>query len=596
MNDAANPPSKLLVEESFAAGEDQFLDEFRKIRSHEFLVAFVDRWLADDRIWSRQQMAAYLNGTLNLPGHEVVFKRLVRHFEDSSDHEMLGHLMVALDRIVRRQRVREQKYSWRPRAAWTVERLVAKPNKTVIDRPPETQEHKTPLGGTYTIVRPGVANHRGNRLFTQRTRAYLRRRVWRYFRHLSYRAPSAYLRHVTDGLRKYRDEDLRVGENIIDNWSLMHVCFFGHAAISFGPAHTNLSPGHSLAELSPSPYQPNLWRSAAAAEYLVSLICTAESALVRIWAMELLKAEHHGAIGKMDAASLAAMLSHHDPRVQEFSRQLFERHAGLANLPLSSWLTLVDSAAPAALETVCNALERHVAPQRFSIDQVLRLVLASPVPVARLGFRFLQTKHAQSPLDGARLATLSQVRCAVLASESTRWSLQLLGCQSEPELDDIVQFFDSPHKVVRKEAFEWLSSHGVSWSAEPAFWTRLIETPYADVNVRLIDILQRQSVPVEDASDLKPLWSGVILGIHTGGRAKLLAIDQLKDAIAEDHRCAQKLLPVLLAAVRSVRAPERRRALAAIAALLENTPTLGPVVSKYLPELEYGVAATGHHS
>ncbi|MEJ7593178.1 MAG: hypothetical protein WKF77_16655 [Planctomycetaceae bacterium] len=41
---------------------------------------------------------------------------------------------------------------------------------------------------------------------------------------------------MTTAVIQYRDEDFAVGENIIDNWSLMHVCYFHSDMLSFGAA------------------------------------------------------------------------------------------------------------------------------------------------------------------------------------------------------------------------------------------------------------------------------------------------------------------------------------------------------------------------
>ena len=90
-----------MLEECFAAADDRFLDEWVKFHSPAILVPLMKRWLADDRPWARRQLTAYLKRDLNFSGHEVIVKRVYRHFEAARDHVMLGHFMVAFDRMVR---------------------------------------------------------------------------------------------------------------------------------------------------------------------------------------------------------------------------------------------------------------------------------------------------------------------------------------------------------------------------------------------------------------------------------------------------------------------------------------------------------------
>jgi len=76
-----------------------------------------------------------------------------------------------------------------------------------------------------------------------------------------------------------------------------------------------------------------------------------------------------------------------------------------------------------------------------------------------------------------------------------------------------------------------------------------------------------------------------------------VAVRQLCMAIERRPETAARLLPVLRAACRSVRHPERRAALAAAAALVARMPELEPIVLRELPELTLaqpvGTAASG---
>ncbi len=129
----AEPPSTLMLDECFRAEDDRFLDLLKQFHRYAFLRSFADRWAADTRTWSRAQVVGYLQTDLNLPGHEVLVKRLFKHHEAEQDWEILPHFLVAFDRLVRRKRMKRYRYDSQSHRSWTEEALYAKPNKTVVD-------------------------------------------------------------------------------------------------------------------------------------------------------------------------------------------------------------------------------------------------------------------------------------------------------------------------------------------------------------------------------------------------------------------------------------------------------------------------------
>jgi hypothetical protein len=74
--------------------------------------------------------------------------------------------------------------------------------------------------------------------------------------------------------------------------------------------------------------------------------------------------------------------------------------------------------------------------------------------------------------------------------------------------------------------------------------------------------------------------------VHRGGRAKRGALNQIADRIARRPAEAEALLPLLAIALRSVRAPEQRTALAAVARAAIREPALRGAVARALPELK----------
>ena len=74
--------------------------------------------------------------------------------------------------------------------------------------------------------------------------------------------------------------------------------------------------------------------------------------------------------------------------------------------------------------------------------------------------------------------------------------------------------------------------------------------------------------------DLTHVWTTVLLGVHRGGRAKLTALRQISQAIADEPDRAERLMPVLTVAIRSVRPPEARAGLSAILSAVAARPEL----------------------
>jgi hypothetical protein len=574
MNSADSKPSLLMMEECFTAGDDGFLTEFAKVSSAKVLQDYLQKLTIDTRPWARRMLLSFLSLKTHVTGQQFFFKRLFKHAESTRDHEMMAAFLVTLDRIVRRSRISRSWWNRQLRMMTVEESLFAAPNAV-------------PLPAQTSFVR----HKKTRRLFSQKTRAYLRRRVWRYFRWMSYRDPQMYVMTLSKALCQYRDEDFTAGENIIDNWSLMHVCYFDSDVLTFTGSHCNLLKGQSLSSLNAAPYRADNWRTDDALQHLVEIVTLAQSALVRIWAMELLQKDHRGRFGAIPFAQIARMLSSDDQRVQQFGSEIVRQHPELSRLTVSTWLDLLKSTHPLMLQTVCQLMIQHVSIARLSNDQIIQLANAAATPVAELGFQFLTQRHAERPLTAAELVTLSGAQCEAVAEPLAIWGLSQLNRESMYSTDGIIEFFDSANESSRSAAMSWLESPESLGHNDAVLWSRLVETPYDDVRLRLIRSLQNR---VRDAADdsaslnansLTSLWCSVLLGVHRGGREKLLAMDQIRLAIQKNPELADSLLPVLSVAARSLRPPERRRALASFAALLQKTPVLSTAMEQHIPEL-----------
>ncbi len=556
----------LLVEECFSRQAEGFLDALRQVSHPKVLAAFADRWKKDPRPWAREQLFAYLDQALDRPGHQPLVKRLFKDAEERKDDEMVGAFLVAFDTLVRR--VRRTTWKW--------------------DRATRSAFEQEILGTPHD-----------SKLFSHRTRQYLRRRAWRYFRWLGYARPEAYAAAVLPALRRYRDADLEKGENILDSWALLRICFHGGDVIEFHSRHHRVREGRSLAELRAAPRFPEAWDRPEAARGVLRLVTEARATLVRRWAMDLfrgLKSRAEVAIGCDD---ILAMLDHADERVQQFGAELFDAQGGNERLPVSDWLRLLRTQNLTALATLCAAFERHVSGERLGFDQCVELATARPVPVARLGFKLLQTR-ALSGAEQAALGRLADARCEAVAGELATWALARVGADEAYSLEATSRFFDSVVAPTREAAWGWLTAlrpdgrpAATKAYGDPVLWSRLAETPFDDLRLRIVDHLALRADaatpgPGLGADQLAPVWCAVLLGVHRGGRQKLKAVRELADAIAREPGKAPSLLPVLAVAVRSVRGPEMRAGLAAVLGLVARRPELGAAVRERLPELEFG--------
>jgi hypothetical protein len=146
----------------------------------------------------------------------LTFKRLFKQAWHDNDHELMAAFLVRLDRSIRRSR--STRYLRINRTYEPYVTLLLKPRGKKID-------------------------------FSTATTHYLRRRAWRYFRRVGFRSPADYCSVISKALLVYTDDDMRAGENLLDNWGLMHACFGKSPALAFGRRHTNVKVASGLGDL-----------------------------------------------------------------------------------------------------------------------------------------------------------------------------------------------------------------------------------------------------------------------------------------------------------------------------------------------------------
>src|SRR4029079_5742033 len=134
-NSGEGPGSTLLVDESFAQQDDQFIERLRAVRNSKYLAALADRWKQDPRPWAREQIFKYLATPLDRPGHHPVVKRLFKHAEANRDTEVMAAFLVCFDRLVRRQRRMRFRWDFQTRQSWREEELFVPRDQILPQRP-----------------------------------------------------------------------------------------------------------------------------------------------------------------------------------------------------------------------------------------------------------------------------------------------------------------------------------------------------------------------------------------------------------------------------------------------------------------------------
>lgn len=580
-------PSLLALEEYYSTESPLFLDRLRSVRDPQVLIAFLEMWKRDHRPWARQQILAYVDGPLNSPGHQSFIKRLFKHAESNRDHELMAAFMAAFDRLLRRKLKKRYEYDYTLRQSFQSDVLVTPANGNPA-LPRYVQKGRQWIKEGWNNDSP-VLLHEGAPLFSNRTRGYLRRRAWRYFRRLGFQKTAEYPQAVARALRLYTDHDLKDGIAILDSWGLVHACFFGSPAIAFTHEHANLAPEHSLKELAAAPYFPQFWRESSATALLLDLVATAQSRVVRAWSMQLIRAHHRDRLTDIAPQALLSLLDHPDEEVQQFGADLLSTATGLERFPLATWLVMLKTRNLTALQLITDVMRRHVTAERFELPQLIELATSRPTPVARLGLEMLRQRRISTAQEREQLAFLAAARSPAIGGEITEYALSILAAPDAYATDPVARFFDSLLKETRNAAWRWLLAVDAAHPAysDSTLYSRLLETPYDDVRHNLIHALERRSTfPGASPADLSIVWSSTLLNIHRGGRHKLKALRQISDAIAANPAASQPLIPVAALALRSVRAAESRAALAALVRALEQHPALAETVVHFIPELD----------
>jgi hypothetical protein len=634
-----------LAEQLLERGDSAFVAELRRITDANRLGEFAARWHADRRAASRRLLFEYLDQPLNSYRHEALVKRLFKLAEKTEDDELMARYLVAFDRTLRRRRRKVRQFlratasdagtartilaGWSAQGAeHTSSQLynnthylnatfatdtLQLPSGTTIPRgrwqPVWDTRTRRPVrlkdvvgiwndgrGGAPIGPDPISDGHRKaieeRWLFTPETRRYLQRRAWRYFRKLGKRHPERYIPGVAAALKCYRDQDAADGLALIDNWGLMHILFHHSPAVEPKPSGWRPVAGHGLSELKPAPMYEPLWKESP--RTLLELLKGARCRAVRQWAVFMIRRDHAALLQGLTHDDLFELLATPDAEVALLAAEVLRTMPDISVLGVDRLLGLVESPSSETLEIVCDLLGDKLGGERVSLEQALRLAMSRPLPSARLGLVWLEGKTPATETECQSVLQLADAPAEPLRGALTQWARTVLTGSPHFQSTWVLDFLDSKHADVRTAGWDWLQAEPRARD-DVEIWRKLIESPYDDIRLKFVAELEgrvRDGRPAHRLEDdqldgdlVRFLWASVLLNIHRGGRTKPVVVRQIVRRLGRNAHEVYFLLPILAAALRSLRGPEFRSGLTGIVQFAERFPELRGTIAELFPEL-----------
>lgn len=549
--------SWLLLEEHFKAGDRRFLDELYKADAEKKLKSFAERWYKDARPFARDTLREYVLDGCDRPHHRPLVKKLYKTAEESGDDELMGSFMVAFDRLLQRQIVPIEVYDWRERITRVEQQLRTSPEV------PKT-----------------LSQAERHRRFSLKTRLYLARRAFRYFRKIGAKDRERYFKGTSAALKLYKDDHLNKPEHLLDAWGLVHVLYHDSPVLVRDARGIRLAPGRTLSELSPAPMYPEVWR-----DRFPTLLELAEapSRTVRAFALGILRAEHGAALRALPVSFFLKWLRSPNEDLQHVAIDLLSEAGGLETLPIAEWLTLLAIDNLDVLPRIVTLFEKNVAPSRLDLAQCVRLATAQAGPVAELGLRWVRERKIAGEKDLRALLPLAEAKAPAVRETAVGWLVSELKSRPESKPEDLREVIDSKFADARKVALPVIEAEP-RFETSPILWAALAESPHDEVRGYLVRHLEKKLESLQPKS-VEHVWATSLLAIHRGGKAKQRVIKQVSDRIIAEPQRASDLAPLLRVALRSVRVPERRAALAAVTRAAFEKPILREQLGDHFPEL-----------
>jgi hypothetical protein len=426
----------------------------------------------------------------------------------------------------------------------------------------------------------------GRFLFSLKTRHYLRRRAWRYFRKLGKRQPERYVPAVCAALKLYTDQDTPSGIGLLDNWGLVHILFHHSPTLQSRPSGWRVAPGGQLTQLQPDPKYRKLWLQSA--EPIFELLVGAKCRAVSLWALKMLRRHFPERLSRVETPELLRWLVAENAALNDLAIELLQSRGGLEKIPAEEWLKLIDAARPDLLDRLSEMILRSVKPEQVSFTDAVRLAMLRPIPLARLGRAFLQGKKPATDDEVRAVFGLREAEAEPLRADLVRWARGVLSQRPDFQPLWVLEFLDSRHEDVREIGWEWLQGDERA-REDTAVWQCLLESPYDNIRLRMIAMLEERAGEGDgkfSPETVRGLWASALLNVHRGSRVKPVVVRQVLKRLAAHPEEGGELLPIIAVVLRSVRGPEFRAGLAGLAAYLERNPDRQALVEAVFPELK----------
>jgi cell division septum initiation protein DivIVA len=300
------------IEEHLKAGDERFLGILLNARCESAWRGLAWRWYTDKRPFARGMLLRYIDDGCDRPHHRLLVKRLLALAEEAGDDEAMGHFMVAYDRLCRRklgQRMLRDKQG-RRRQIFGLVRDRSIPSRLPVDyarlnREAASFRKRFKLRAKDSPLR--VPKRYQPRLpaarFSWRTRRYLQRRAFRYFRGIGRADKLRYGRGVARALLLYRDEHLATPEALLDAWGFVNALYWGSPVLDRGPHGAEVARGRSLSKMTPAPLYPEIWRGRL--DDILTILERARSRAVRAFALALLRREYAAALKALPLSGIS---------------------------------------------------------------------------------------------------------------------------------------------------------------------------------------------------------------------------------------------------------------------------------------------------
>lgn len=570
--DATRTPSALLIDELLAEGSPRFVEELALFTGKK-LGTLAERWFKDTRPAVRQMLLDYVRAGVGRAEHKPLVKRLFFLAERAKDDELMALFAMAFDRLEKRWLVEVEEYDLDASVMVKQPGLVASP-----------------------LLR-SQTDRKDTGPFTRRTRHYLCRRAFRYFRQIAYSDAGLYVRALAPALAEMTDEDLGDAARFLDAWTVVHVLYWGSEILERSPRGIRIRYGESLANLKFSPLKPKAWGRSL--ELALDMACAARSRPVARFAVHLLETHHKARLDEIELATAKRLLNAAHETTRAFMVARLDKVSDLATQPVSEWLALIDGGTLETLPEIVRLFRQHVAPKRLSLEECVTLALSPAAAVAELGLAWVKDRAEKglTAIERQRLLRLASARAPLVRKAAADYLADLLAKAPEARPEEVRELLDAGDADVRERAMT-LVDDNERFAKSPVVWASMAESPHADVRDKLLGALYEQATEnppaahpdgpkVADAA-LARLWSTTLLSIHRGGRAKPKALATMAAALERDPWRAEAIVPLMRIALRSVRATERRAALAAITRAAQAHVEVKVAASRHFPELSLG--------